>query len=333
MKIIESILTKNPCYTAGRKITVKGLMLHSIGCAQPKASVFVEGWNKTTYTRACVHAFIDGNTGEVYQTLPWDHRGAHAGGTANNTHIGVEMCEPSYIKYNANGTSFTAIDLAKARASAALTYKSAVELFAFLCEQYNLDPLADGVIISHKEGRARGLASNHADPDHLWKGLGLPYTMDTFRSDVNAYLEYNLSLKQKPTYSIRLGNEYSDKATPNEVIADIKALVNKLSIITKEPEVKPVPVITELKEEVVKPETTTQTTNTNAITLPVLKRGMKGEQVRIMQVLLNAHGAALEVDGSFGPASEKAVKAFQTEKKLTVDGLCGPATWKALVLA
>ena len=29
MKLVESFLTKNPCYTAGRKITVKGLMLHS----------------------------------------------------------------------------------------------------------------------------------------------------------------------------------------------------------------------------------------------------------------------------------------------------------------
>ena len=28
MKLVESILTENPCYTAGRKITVKGLMLH-----------------------------------------------------------------------------------------------------------------------------------------------------------------------------------------------------------------------------------------------------------------------------------------------------------------
>lgn len=331
MKIIESLLTKNPCYTAGTKITVQGLMLHSIGCAQPKASVFVEGWNSETYTRACVHAFIDGNTGDVYQTLPWDHRGKHAGGAANNTHIGVEMCEPSYIKYNANGTSFTATDLAKARESAAITYKSAVELFARLCEQYNLNPLADGVIIGHVEGHARGVASNHADPTHLWKGLGLPYTMDTFRSDVNAYLEYNLSLKQKPTYSIRLGNEYTDTATPKEVIADIKALVNKLSVITQEPEFKPVPTITALKEEV-KTETTSQTTNANAITMPVLKRGAKGEQARIMQVLLNAHGATLDADGSFGPASEKAVKAFQADKKLTADGICGPATWKALLL-
>ena len=40
MKLVQSILTKNPCYTAGRKITVKGLMLHSVGCP-PAQSVRV----------------------------------------------------------------------------------------------------------------------------------------------------------------------------------------------------------------------------------------------------------------------------------------------------
>lgn len=89
MKLVESILTKNPCYTAGRKISVKGLMLHSVGCPQPSASVFIKNWNSASYDRACVHGFIDANDGTVYQTLPWDHRGWHAGGAANNTHIGV----------------------------------------------------------------------------------------------------------------------------------------------------------------------------------------------------------------------------------------------------
>lgn len=46
MKLVQAILTKNPCYTAGRKITVKGLMLHSVGCPQPKASVFINSWKK-----------------------------------------------------------------------------------------------------------------------------------------------------------------------------------------------------------------------------------------------------------------------------------------------
>ncbi len=189
MKLVESILTKNPCYTAGRKIEVKGLMLHSVGCSQPKASVFVNSWNRTSYDRACVHGFIDGNDGTVYQTLPWNHRGWHCGssinGSANNTHIGVEMCEPACITYT-GGSSFKCSDIATAKAVAERTYKAAVELFAMLCKKYGLNPLADGVIISHKEGHARGIASNHGDPEHLWRGLGMSYTMDTFRSAVKA---------------------------------------------------------------------------------------------------------------------------------------------------
>ena len=69
------------------------------------------------------------------------------------------------------------------------TYKAAVELFAMLCEKYGLDPLADGVIVSHKEGYVRGIATNHGDPEHLWTQLGTSYTMDTFRKAVKAEMD------------------------------------------------------------------------------------------------------------------------------------------------
>ena len=59
MEIVENILTNNPCFKSGRKITVKGLMLHSVGCPQPSAEVFMRKWNCPEATRACVHAFID----------------------------------------------------------------------------------------------------------------------------------------------------------------------------------------------------------------------------------------------------------------------------------
>ncbi len=193
MKVVESFLTKNPCFIQGKKITVKGLMLHSVGCSQPSASVFVKNWNSGSFNRACVHGFIDGNDGTIYQTLPWDYRGWHAGGSANNTHIGVEMCEPAEIKYT-SGANFTVIDKSKAQASAKMTYTAAVELFAELCKQYNLNPTADGVIISHSEGHKRGVASGHADPEHLWRGLGLPYTMDSFREDVKKAMSTNETL-------------------------------------------------------------------------------------------------------------------------------------------
>ena len=195
MKIIESILTNNPCYKEGKKITVKGLMLHSVGCPQPSAEVFVRKWNVSTYDRACVHAFIDANTGYIYQTLPWNHRGWHGGGSSNNTHIGVEMCEPACIKYT-GGSNFTCSDHEQAIKNVKTTYNAAVELFAFLCKQYNLDPMKDGVIVSHYEGYKRGIASGHQDPHHLWDQLNAGYTMDQFRKDVKKKMtESSISYK------------------------------------------------------------------------------------------------------------------------------------------
>ncbi len=185
MKINKKILTKNPCYKAKKTITVKGLMLHSVGCSQPSAMVFVNRWNSEAYNRACVHGFIDANNGEVYQTLPWNHRGWHCGDSGNNTHIGVEMCESSYITYT-SGSKFTIKNKTKAVADAKRTYNTAVELFAQLCKDYKLDPMKKGVIVSHKEGHELGIASDHGDPEHYWKGLGLKYTMDTFRKAVKS---------------------------------------------------------------------------------------------------------------------------------------------------
>ena len=60
-----------------------------------------------------------------------------------------------------------------------------------LCQEFSLNPLGDGVIVSHKEGCKRGIASNHGDPEHLWTQLKLPYTMDTFRAAVAAELSKN----------------------------------------------------------------------------------------------------------------------------------------------
>lgn len=184
MELVQSILTANPCYTACKKIHVKGLVLHSVGCPQPSAEVFVKNLNSPS-AKVCVHAFVDANTGKVYQTLPWDYKAWHCGGAANSTHIGVEMCEPSCIKYT-SGASITCSDEKKAKETVTLTLNAAVELFALLCRQYGLDPLEDGVIISHKEGHDRGVASGHGDPDHLFTQLHMNYTMNNFRRAVAA---------------------------------------------------------------------------------------------------------------------------------------------------
>lgn len=63
----------------------------------------------------------------------------------------------------------------------------------------------------------------------------------------------------------------------------------------------------------------------------VLRQGSTGGAVKIMQLAVNAKGFALVGDGIFGPATDNAVKAFQSSRGLTVDGIVGPMTWDALL--
>lgn len=174
MEIIEAFAVKNKCYQAGAALVPRGIMLHSIGTPQPSAAALARYFDQYQPggQSVCVHAFAQAD-GTVYQTLPWKMRGWHCGGSANSTHIGVEMTEPS-----------AGMTYAEAAEQITGTYRTAVALFAALCETYGLDPLADGVIIGHAEGHRRGVASNHADPEYLWQQYGMGYTMDGFRADV-----------------------------------------------------------------------------------------------------------------------------------------------------
>lgn len=67
--------------------------------------------------------------------------------------------------------------------------------------------------------------------------------------------------------------------------------------------------------------------------LPILQRGARGDSVRAMQTLLNLRfGWQLNVDGSFGPATERALRNYQQSKGLDPDGSCGPKTWRDLIV-
>jgi murein L,D-transpeptidase YcbB/YkuD len=65
---------------------------------------------------------------------------------------------------------------------------------------------------------------------------------------------------------------------------------------------------------------------------PVVQNGNNGHPIRTLQFLLRAHGQLIAVDGVFGSATEAAVKAFQTSKGLTADGIVSPQTWIALIV-
>ena len=179
MNLHKLIFTNNACYKAGRKITPKGIMVHSTGANNPWLKRYVgpddgllgknqynNHWNQPMDREVCVHAFIgklaDG-TVATYQTLPWDHRGWHAGGSANDTHISFEICEDDL-------TDAGYLDK---------VYEEAVDLCVYLCGLYGL---TEQDIICHCEGHDLGIASNHGDVLHWWPKHGK--NMDTFRAAV-----------------------------------------------------------------------------------------------------------------------------------------------------
>ena len=185
MRPYTALLTQNDCYRKGKYIKPRGVMVHSTGCNNPYLRRYVSPgderigdplsthWNQSGVC-ACAHAFIgrlaDGSIA-AYQTLPWTMRGWHCGGTGNDTHISFEICE----------------DKLGDRAYFQATYQAAVELTAYLCRRFRLDPLADGVVLCHSEGYRRGIASNHADVMHWWRKFGVD--MDDFRRDVAAEMQ------------------------------------------------------------------------------------------------------------------------------------------------
>lgn len=185
MNLHKLILTENACYKAGRKITVKGIMVHSTGVNNPDLKCYVgpddgllgknqNGSHWNTYhpggREVCAHAFIgrqaDGSIA-AYQTLPWNHRGWHAGGSANDTHIGFEICEDGLT----DDTYFKKV------------YREAVQLSALLCKEYGL---TEQSIVCHSEGYQQGIASNHADVMHWFPKHNK--SMDTFRAEVKDLL-------------------------------------------------------------------------------------------------------------------------------------------------
>ena len=225
MNLHKLILTNNACYKAGKTITPKGIMVHSTGANNPNLKRYVgpddgllgknqynNHWNqdKPDGRQVCVHGFIgklaDGSIA-TYQTLPWNHRGWHAGGSANDTHISFEICEDGLT----DASYFSAV------------YKEAVELCVYLCKQYGL---TEKNIICHSEGYKLGIASNHGDVMHWFPKHGK--SMDTFRAAVKVGLAATEApVPVTPTalkkyYRVQVG-AFSVKANADAMLTKVKA--------------------------------------------------------------------------------------------------------------
>ncbi len=240
MNLKTLFLTQNNCYKAGKTIVPKGIMVHSTGANNPwlkryvgpddgllGQNIYNNHWNtpKPGGRQVCVHAFIgklaDGSIA-TYQTLPWNHRGWHAGsgssGSANDTHIGFEICEDDLT----DASYFNKV------------YTEAVELCAYLCKKFNLDPLADGVLICHSEGHRRGIASNHSDVMHWFPRHGKD--MDMFRAAVKAEMAKTDTPAQtghpiigKPTATVGQAKEWAKNSGATSLFISLADIFWKLA--------------------------------------------------------------------------------------------------------
>lgn len=170
MKKIVKYAKNNLCYGSAQKITPNAIMIHSTACPGVMAKRFLDAFNVAMPNgcEVCCHGFLDDK--EYYQILPYTYNGWHAGGSANKTHIGIEVCEP--YKYS-NKTYFNTVK------------RNVISLCADLCEEYNI-PYKN--ITTHCVGYQKGIASNHADIYHWWKKYH-NYTMEKLQADVKAELE------------------------------------------------------------------------------------------------------------------------------------------------
>lgn len=219
MNLKKLILTENECYKVGQKIKPKGIMVHSTGANNPYLRRYIgpddgllgenqynNHWNqhRPGGKQVCAHAFIGKlKNGSIatYQTLPWEHRGWHAGGDANDSHIGFEICEDNL----SDSSYFSAV------------YKEATELCVYLCKQYGL---TEKDIICHSEGHKLGVASNHGDVMHWFPKHGK--SMDMFRADVKSGLAPVDQTTAQKYYRIQLG-AFSVKANADAMLRKVKA--------------------------------------------------------------------------------------------------------------
>lgn len=225
MNLRKCMATNNQCYKNAKKMTVKGIMVHSTGANNPNLKRYVQpddgllgvnpnGNHFNTLTpggrKVCVHAFIgklkDGSIA-TYQIMPWDWVAWHSGGGSkgyayNMGYIGFEICEDDLT----DRTYFNKV------------YQEAVELCIYLCKQYGLD---ENDIICHSEGHKKGIASNHGDVMHWFPKHGK--SMDTFRADVKAGLT---GTAQKPT-------EPAVKPTATNTEFRVRVTIKDLNIRTE----------------------------------------------------------------------------------------------------
>lgn len=193
LNIIKSYAVNNLCYRTGKKMTPKGIVVHSTGANNPYLKRYVDAPNEVGINRygnhwnvakpggrsVCVHSFIGYDKKSqirVAQILPlniccWGvGKGKKGSYNSNPAYIQFEICEDDL----SNKTYYRK------------AFDVAIQYCAELCKVYKIDV---SNIVGHCEAYRQGYGSNHSDPEHWMKKHG--ETMDDFRKAVSAILSSN----------------------------------------------------------------------------------------------------------------------------------------------
>ena len=155
--------------------------------------------------------------------MPDNFKCWHVGSPGNSEWLGIEMGEPSQIKYT-SGATFIVSDLAAARAYAEAAYTNAVWLIAQKCKEYGWDP--NTAIYTHYEVTKQKLSNtDHVDPQHLWDGLGMGYSLLTLRRDVAAAMG-QAAAAPAPKTPATSGQMYRIRKTWADAASQIGAYTN-----------------------------------------------------------------------------------------------------------
>lgn len=78
------------------------------------------------------------------------------------------------------------------------------------------------------------------------------------------------------------------------------------------------------------PTSTTPRSGGGALGKRILKRGLRGQDVRVLQDYLTRAGVMTPIDGQYGPTTLRSVKAFQSQQGLKANGVADRKTIAAL---
>lgn len=214
---IVCMMTQSACYKGTHKMEVKGVLWHSTGANNPTIKRYVQpddaapdreallellgknqynnDWNHQTSRKVGMNCFIgklaDGTVSTV-QVMPWTFRpwgcGSGKNGSCNDHWIQFEICEDNLT----NADYFNA------------AYREAVEITAYLCKMFNIDPMGEvaynklsvPTILCHADSHDLGLGSNHGDVNLWFKRYGK--TMRDVRRDVAALLKEDAAVPSEP---------------------------------------------------------------------------------------------------------------------------------------